>query len=153
MSHVLSIRINDGQYAALRRLARRLNQRSPSGALLLLLEEKLREIEFPAIQFRDTALGRQPHVARTGMEVWQVVMVARDFDCDVTQTAAYLHIPAHLVSAALAYRDAYPEDIEDALAENDRMGDYDRLKRVLPALERFTVPAESNPTSEPTHIG
>lgn len=149
MSQVLSIRINDRQHAALRRLARRLNQRSPSAALLLLLEEKLREIEFPAIQFRDTALGRQPHLARTGMEVWQVVMVARDFEYDVERTAGYLHIPAHLVAAALAYRNAYPEEIDDALAENDRMGDYDTLKRVLPTLERFTVPAES----EPTHIG
>ena len=144
MSQVLSVRVSDDQHTRLRRLARRFNQRSPSSALTLLLEEKLREVEHPLIQFRDTPLGRQPHVIGLGLEVWQVAMVAREFD-DAAKTARHLGVPQHLIEAAIAYREAYPDKIDEALADNDRLSDYAALKQVLPQLQRFVwSPAEES---------
>jgi hypothetical protein len=137
VSQVLSVRVTDDQHTRLRRLARRFNQRSPSSALTLLLEEKLREVEHPLVQFRDTALGRQPHVIGLGMEVWQVVMVAREFEYDAAKTARHLGVSQHLIEAAIVYREAYPDEIDEALADNDRLSDYAALKQVLPQLQLF----------------
>jgi predicted DNA-binding protein len=57
MSKVVSIRLKDEQYERLRKLARRLD-RTPSETVVRVLEEGLREREFPYIVFKDTAVGR-----------------------------------------------------------------------------------------------
>lgn len=74
MSKVISLRLQDDQIERLGRLARRLNRR-PTSAAQLLLEEKLREAEFPAIEFRNTAAGRGAFVRGTGLAVWEIAAV------------------------------------------------------------------------------
>jgi hypothetical protein len=141
MSHVVSMRLRDDQMERLRRLARRLG-RTPSETSALLLEESLREAEFASIEFRDSPAGRQAYVTGSGLAVWEVVMVARSYNGDVARTAAHLVWLPVKVRAALNYAEAFPEEIEAALEDNNQ--GFEALKRMLPNAELFEVKDADN---------
>ena len=101
------------------------------------IEEWLREQEFPEIDFM-TFNGERHACVKGFMQIWQLVMVARGWNLDVETTAKYFPIPARRIQGAFDYYRAYPEEIDRALAENDSWT-YERMKEVLPQLERFSV--------------
>lgn len=137
MSQTISLRLPDELVNRLDRFARLLgNGMTRTRASVLLLDEALREEEFAGIEFRNTFTGRQPFVKGTGMAVWEFVMVARGFDMDAERTADYLQCPVAQVKAALNYYHAYPEEIDQALQDNDM--DEERLKRMFPNLRVYT---------------
>lgn len=142
MSKTMSLRLTAEQLAAVEKWRRRFNQRSTSATLQLLLEEKLREEEYSAITFGDSAAGRQAYVAGTGLAVWEVVMVARAYDQDVGMTAEHLEVPERLIRAALTYAANFPDEVGAQLAENDDM-DFEALKRILPDLQ-LTIVSEGS---------
>ncbi len=133
MSRVISTRLPDPEAERLRQLARRM-QRSVSETAALLLREKLREEEFPFIEFRPSTSGRLAYVKGTGLAVWEVVLVARHLGMDVRRVAEHLEWPEEWVRAALAYAEAYPEEV-DPLVEEAEAVTFDRLRRMLPWLE------------------
>lgn len=139
MSQTVSLRLPDELIERIDRFARRLgNGVTRSRASLILIDEALREEEFAGIEFRNTAIGRQPYVKRSGMTVWEILMVARRFDLDAEQTAAHLEQPIERIRAALHYYAAYRPEIDQAIADNEY--DEERLKRLLPNLRVFEVP-------------
>ena len=141
MSQTVSLRLPDDLISRLDRFARTLgNGMTRTRASVLLLEESLREEEFSGIEFRNTILGRQPFVKQSGMAVWEFIMVAQEFDLDAERTAEYLRVPAQSVKAALNYYNAYREEIDLALADNDM--DEERLKRMIPNVRVFTFSNE-----------
>jgi hypothetical protein len=75
--------------------------------------------EFGHIVFRDSPAGRQAYVMGSSLAVWEVVFVARDYGGDPAQTARHLRWPLVRVQATLAYAEAFPDDIEAAIADND----------------------------------
>jgi predicted transcriptional regulator len=77
MSKVVSMRLKDEQVERLNRFARRVGKR-PSELAAQLLEEALRREEFPGIDIRETAAGREAFVGGTRLKVWHVVMHARE---------------------------------------------------------------------------
>lgn len=79
------------------------------------------------------------------MAVWEFVMVARGFDLDAERTATYLSCPVENVKAALNYYNAYREEIDQALNDNN-IGE-ERLKRMFPNLRVFTFPAQDEEQS------
>ena len=135
MSQVVSLRLQENQMERLRRLARRLG-RTPSETSALLVEEALREAEFGFITFRNSPLGRQAYVQGHNLAVWEVVLVARSYGLDATKTAQHLNWPVHLAQAALNYAAAFPQEIENALADNEAL-DFETLCRMLPQAQRF----------------
>lgn len=138
MSKVISLRLKDDQVARLEREAHRLG-RPPSQTAAILLEEALREREFPYIQFRDTVIGRQAFMAGTRIKVWMVESLARAYERDVTKVAEHLDEPIPKIEAALDYARTFPEEMERAIAENHPS--LEELKRKLPNLEIFAVDA------------
>lgn len=94
--------------------------------------------EHPQIDFRDSMAGRHAYVKGSGLAVWEVAMVARDYDDDAERVAQHLQWPITRVQAALNYMRAYPDEINTALADNDAV-DVDALKRLLPQVQRFDV--------------
>jgi hypothetical protein len=149
MSKTMSLRLTSEQLAAVEKWRRRFNQRSTSATLQLLLEEKLREEEYSAITFGDSAPGRQAYVAGTGLAVWEVMMVARAYENDVRMTAEHLEIPERLIHAALNYASDFPDEIGAELAENEDI-DFEALRRILPDLQLTVVPrtSDSHPGTE-----
>jgi hypothetical protein len=136
MSKVVSLRLRAEQWERLQRMARRLG-RTPSEASVVLLEEALRAAEFGFIQFRDSPVGRQAYVLGTSLAVWEVAFLARFFDGDAERLAGHLGWPPVKVKAALAYATAYAEEIEAAVADNER--GPEPLRRAVAVLETVTV--------------
>jgi uncharacterized protein (DUF433 family) len=137
MSRVLSIRFQDQQVERLGRISRRLGKR-PSETVALLVEEALRMSEHPYIDFRDSMAGRQAYVKGSGLAVWEVAMVARDYGGDVEKVAAHFRWPRTWVQAALHYARDYHDEIEKALADNDAV-DFAAMQRLLPQTQLISV--------------
>ena len=62
----------------------------------------------------------------------------RSYRGNVEKAAEHLRWPAPKVRAALNYAAAYPEEIEQAIADNEAM-DFEALARLVPEAERFVV--------------
>lgn len=83
MSQVLSLRIPEQMVERLDRFARKLgNGMTRTKASVMLLEESLREAEFACIEYRDSPIGRQPYMKGSGLAIWEVVMIAKQYDMD-----------------------------------------------------------------------
>jgi hypothetical protein len=63
--------------------------------------------------------------------VWEVVFLLRSHNGNVAAVAKHLRWPEAKVRAAVNYAEAFPEEINEAMAENDS-ADFDTLKRMLP---------------------
>jgi len=116
-----------------RRLKRIANRHgwTPSDASARLVEEGLRRSEFAFLDFRDSAAGRQAYIQGSTLAVWEVIFLLRRYQGKVAAAAKHLRWPEAKVRAAVHYAEAFPEEIEEALAENDA-ADFDVLKRLLP---------------------
>jgi uncharacterized protein (DUF433 family) len=138
---VLSLRLPTERAESLKRCARRLD-RSAAELAARLIDEGLRRSEFSLIDFRDTPSGRQAYIQGSRIPVWRAVTLVRDYNGDLAKTAAHLSWPEFKVKAALNYAEAFPQEIEDAIGEA-RSCDFDKLKRMIPSLELFQVPASA----------
>lgn len=95
---------------------------SVSEGLRRALEEWWVREHLPGIEFRDGLAGRRAAVA-DGPEVWEIVDVLRDYDGDVAGLRDHFAwLPEEALDAALAYRDRFPERVDRAIEENERMG-------------------------------
>ena len=135
-SKVVSLRLKETEAAYLVHQAR-LMQRTQGETAALLLSEKLREAEFPLIEFRPTTSGREVFVRGTRLKVWQVVMHAR-CGSGAGQIAESLALPVEKIQAALDYYDAYAPEI-DAILEEIEGTTYEKLRRKLPGLQLIRV--------------
>lgn len=136
-SVVVSMRLPAESGKRLRRMANR-HGWTPSDASARLVEEGLRRSEFAFIDFRDSPVGRQAYVHGSSLAVWEVMMVARGYRDDAAAVARHLQWPEAKVQAAFNYAAAFPDEINEALAENDAM-DFVALKRMLPQAEEFVI--------------
>lgn len=67
------------------------------------VEEGIVMDEHPNIHFVDGAMGRRPAVAGTGLDVWEIVEVAKDNGGSVAETASYLEIDPRLIEKCIAF--------------------------------------------------
>lgn len=81
MSQVVSTRLPDRTAERLKRFARRLGK-TPSETSAILIEESLRESEFPYIEFRHSPLGRQPYLKNSSLALWEVIQIAQSYALD-----------------------------------------------------------------------
>jgi len=140
MSHVVSLRLQEEQLDALRRVARCMG-RTTSEAAAMLLEEALRQQRFAFVQFRDSPAGRQAYIQGTRVAVWQVVWLVRECQGDEQRVARHLGLPLIQVKAALNYADAFAEEIEAAIEHNAI--DAETIRRLVPALEVLAIDVQS----------
>ncbi len=138
MSQVVSLRLPDETAERLRVNARRTG-RSVNEAAARSIEEWLRQEEFADIEFRNFN-GERHACLKGALPLWQLIMVARDHGMDAARTAAYFRFPVSRVKAAFHYYEAYPQEIDQPIADNDAMT-FDQLKRLLPTLEGIAIPS------------
>jgi hypothetical protein len=137
-SVVVSMRLPEESGRRLKRMARR-HGWTASDTSARLVEEGLRRSEFALIDFRDSPVGRQAYMQGSTLAVWEVMMIVRAYKGDAKKAAEHLEWPEARVQAAVNYAEAYAEEINEALAENDAM-DFDALKKILPNLQEMRVP-------------
>lgn len=136
-SMVLSMRLPVESGKRLKHMAHR-HGWTPSDASARLVEEGLRRAEFAFLDFRDSPAGRQACIQGSTLAVWEVMLLVRSYKGDVPAVSRHLRWPETKVRAAVHYAEAFPAEIEEALAENDATG-FDTLKRMLPQAKEFTA--------------
>jgi hypothetical protein len=137
MSQVVSLRLPDETAERLRVTARRTG-RTVNEAASRSIEEWLRQEEFADIEFRNFN-GERHACLKGALPIWQLIMVARDYEMDAEKTASHFRFPLHRVKAAFHYFQAYPDEIDLAISDNNGVT-FDTLKRLLPQLEPITIP-------------
>jgi len=142
VSQILSLRIPDQMVERLDRFARKLgNGMTRTKAGVMLLEESLREAEFSFVEYRDSPVGRQPYMKGSGLAIWEVIMIAKGFDLDAEKIAEHYPYPVPNIKAALHFYEAYHDEIEQAIEDN-QIG-FEAMKRLLPTIRLFEVPEET----------
>jgi hypothetical protein len=139
-STVISMRLPAASTVRLKRMASR-HGWTPSDTSARLVEEGLRRSEFAFIDFRDSIVGRQAYLQGSGLAVWEVAMLLRDYNGNVAAVAAHLQWPSAKVHAARLYAEAFPDEVNSALAENDAM-DFTSLQRLFPDAIEYVVPTK-----------
>ncbi len=139
MSRVISLRLPDETAERLQRSARQAG-RSVNEMGVLSIEEWLRQNEFAGIEFR--SFGGQRHACLKGaLQVWQLIMVAQSYGMSPERTAEHFGWSVERVLPGFHYYEAYPDEINQALEDNDAMTP-ERMKRLLPTLHVFEVPGD-----------
>ena len=136
-SIVLSMRLPVESGKRLKRIANR-HGWTPSDASARLVEEGLRRSEFAFLDFRDSPAGRQAYIQGSTLAIWEVIMLLRSYKGNVKDVAKHLNWPEAKVRAALNYSEAFQEEVNEAIAENDST-DFDSLKRMLPQAVDFAA--------------
>ncbi len=134
---VLSMRLPVESGKRLKRIAKR-HGWTASDASARLVEEGLRRSEFAFLDFRDSPAGRQAYIQGSTLAIWEVMLLLRSYKGSVKDVAKHLKWPEAKVRAALNYSEAFPGEVNDAIAENDSI-DFDSLKRVLPQAVGFAA--------------
>ncbi len=132
MPRSLPVRLTTSQEKQLQQMAAQLGV-SPEEFLATLVGEKLREESFPHIEFRTRGGSRDAYLQGHRLAVWEIARITRDLDGEPPLCADYLHLPLHLVEAALSYANAYPDEIQ-ALIEEVEAITVEDLKRLIPSL-------------------
>src|ERR1700733_2685446 len=135
-STVISMRLPVASGDRLKRMATR-HGWTPSDASARLVEEGLRRSEFAFIDFRDSPAGRQACIQGSTLAVWEIMLLIRSYKSNASAVAKHLKWPPAKVQAAVHYTEAFPEEINEAIAENDST-DFGTLKRMLPQAAEFT---------------
>ncbi len=136
-STVISMRLPAASGNRLKRMANRYGW-TPSDTSARLVEEGLRRSEFAFIDFRDSPVGRQACIQGSSLAVWEVMLLLHSYKNDLAATAKHLRWPEMKVQSALNYAEAFPDEIDQALEENQAM-DFTALKRMLPQAVEFVV--------------
>jgi hypothetical protein len=106
-------------------------RRSKSAVVSAFTEETARIRRFPGIGFRGDDAARRAWVIGSGLDVWELIQMLEDFG-SAERLLAESHVTERHVRLALAYRDAYLEEIADAVAENRRSAE--ELKALYPFI-------------------
>lgn len=92
------------------------------------LEEGVLMDEHPNIHFVDGALGRRAAVVGTGLDVWEIVEVAKDNGGSIAETAAYLEVDPRLVESAIGFYGSNREEIDDWIARAHALNEREEAK-------------------------
>lgn len=92
---------------------------APSEGLRSIVREWLVGGRFPALEFRDTALGRRAAI-RGGPEVWEVASVSGPDRTERTRRH-FSWVPPEALDEALAYAEAFADEIDGIIALNARL--------------------------------
>jgi hypothetical protein len=107
----------------------------PAGtAAAAYISEGVRRSQYPAVEFRNGSPGRVAYLVGSRWPVWMVVELAKESNGDIEAAAARIRKPAGLVKMALAYANAYPQEINDCLELHGHR-DFEGMKKLLPGLE------------------
>lgn len=94
-------------------------RRSKSAIVEVLTDEAIRMRRFAGIGFRGEDAARRPWVIGSGLDIWEIVQMLDDFG-SIERLADETQLSERQIRLAVAYRESYPEEIADAIAQNRR---------------------------------
>ena len=130
-----SMRLSDVTDQLVSEEARR-TRRTKGAVVEGLAEEALRTRRFPGIAFRGSDWNRRPWVIGTAFDVWEIVAAARAYGT-AREMAAATDLTEPQIRVALAYYAEFAEEIDAAIAENERP--LAEFHRQYPTIETIAV--------------
>jgi hypothetical protein len=82
-------------------------------------EETARTRRFVGLAFRGERASRRSRVIGSGLDVWEIAQMLEDFG-SIGRLVRETHLTEPEIRLAEAYRDEFPEEIAQAIAENRR---------------------------------
>jgi hypothetical protein len=110
----------------------RRTRRSKSAVVEAFTEEAARVRRSPGIAFRGDDARRRAWVIGSGLDVWEIAQMVDEYGSTEMLVTETQLTPAQ-VRLALAYRSAYPAEVDEAIAENRRP--LDELRTLFPFIE------------------
>jgi len=115
----LTVRLTDLAHRLVEREAQR-TRRSRGAVVSELAEEAAKMRLFPGIAFRGPE-PRRPWVIGAGLDVWEIVSMYRDYGADTKKLLeGHELLDERSLRLALAYAERFTDEIEDAIAANQR---------------------------------
>ena len=130
-----SMRLSDVTDQLVSEEARR-TRRTKGAVVEGLAEEALRTRRFPGIAFRGSDWNRRPWVIGTALDVWEIVATARAYGTP-WEMAAATDLTEPQIRVALAYYAEFAEEIDAAIAENERS--LAEFQRQYPTVDTIAV--------------
>lgn len=96
----------------------------------------MRTRRFAGIGFRGEDAGRRPWVIGSGLDVWEIVQMVEDFG-SIDRLVAETQLTERQVRLALAYRESYPDEVAEAIAQNRRAAE--EWHELYPFIELSTA--------------
>lgn len=137
----MNLQLTDEQMERLEREATRLGK-SPSDVAARWVEETLRQIEFPHIEFRDTIIGREVYLRGTRLKIWHLRMYSDGDEADIPRIAADFNLTQAAVADAFAYARTYADEIDAIFEEIDYISD--NIEQFVPGIEIYRVDASDS---------
>lgn len=96
--------------------------KGPSSGFRHVVEEWWTVQNLPALEFRDGVAGRRAAV-RNGPDVWEVAMVAADYDGDLDALTDHFggRLDRDALRQALDYAERFPAEVQLRIADNLRI--------------------------------
>lgn len=113
-----SVRLDEQTEQLVEAEARR-TRRTKSAIVEAFTEETARTRRFPGLAFRGDDARRRAWVIGSGLDVWEVIAMLEDFGSSGALVAD-TSLSLAQVRLAVAYRDAYPDEINEMIADNRR---------------------------------
>jgi hypothetical protein len=117
----ISIRLSRATDQLVTAEARR-TRRSRSAVVQAFTEETARSRRFPGIGFRGDDAQRRAWVIGSGLDVWEIAQMLEDFG-SLEALLRESGLTERQARIAAAYREAYPDEIDEAVADNRRPAD------------------------------
>lgn len=111
-------------------------RRTKGAVVEALAEEALRTRRFPGIAFRGSDWNRRPWVIGTALDVWEIVAASRSY-ATPGEIVAATDLTEPQIRLALGYYAEFPDEIEAAIAENERP--LAELQRQYPMIETIAL--------------
>lgn len=111
-----SVRLDEATEKLVEAEARR-TRRSKSAVVEAFTEETARSRRFPGIGIRGDDARRRAWVIGTGLDVWEIVQMLEDFGSP-EQLISETQLTSAQLRIALAYRNAYPSEVTEAIDDN-----------------------------------
>jgi hypothetical protein len=128
-SKPFTMRLTEETDAWVEHEARR-TKRSKGAVVEALAEEAARMRRFPGIAFRGPEHDRRAWLLGTALDIWQVIEAYQDMGLERMLDEGDLS--EGKIRLALAYYEACPEEIDEAVAENRQPLEY--WRRLYPGL-------------------
>lgn len=88
-----------------------------------MLQESVRQRRFPGIGFKGGLTGRRAYVIGTGLDVWEIVRMHADMGRELLLESSG-SVSERSLNLALAYYEAYPDEVDAAIDESNRPPEY-----------------------------
>lgn len=132
-----SLRVPDALDREIRREIEFRGERDWSKGALSLLEEAIRASRVPGVVFVQRRAGRRPAIAFSGLEVWEIIATWKEAEESwAGLVEAYAELTETQLRAAVAYYQAYPEEIDERLAR-EAYWTPERVAEELPFTRRM----------------